>query len=181
LKKASTRPQITKKLNLVYSLAKTSMRFPPPQKSFSKLRHFASLANHICSPTNQTEQQLPLSVEPACLPTKPLLILDEKDDRIFKDVGNFKAIRLLALVHASLKLGNIMQANNSLSYFKRLHPQLYKDYININVRNAFLEAHLDAKPTPNLKKALEYYNSFENFGVKPNLTTFALLIKGHIR
>ncbi|KAI0225187.1 DNA-directed RNA polymerase [Massospora cicadina] len=181
LKNASARPQHTTKLNLVCSVAEASTRVLSLQRCPSKLRHFASLTNHTYSTTTQAEHQLPPPVEPPSLPTKPLLILDEKDDRIFKDSGNFQASRTLALIHASLKLGNIERANSLLFNFKRHHPLLYKEFIDINVRNAFLEAYLDAKPTPQLRKALEYYNSFEDFGVKANLTTFAMLIKGHVR
>jgi len=52
---------------------------------------------------------------------------------------------------------------------------------DIRMHNSFLEAYMNVQPSPRTKEALKWFESLAKYQVKPDLTSFAILIKGFTR
>lgn len=86
----------------------------------------------------------------------------------------------LAVLHACLKLGEIDRAKKILRALYVSSPSELIHHLDINVHNAFIEAFVDA-PKPDLDSALHWLDYLDRFGLKPDVMTFSILIRGYLR
>jgi DNA-directed RNA polymerase len=96
---------------------------------------------------------------------------------------NLRAIDIdyqLALVYACLKAGHIERA---LKVYKKLttkYPNQKERLINVNIYNAFIEAYMK-QGGESIRQTLDWFDEMVKQQIKPNLTTYAILIKGFIQ
>ncbi|KAI9298954.1 DNA/RNA polymerase [Neoconidiobolus thromboides FSU 785] len=141
--------------------------------------HFQQLRSISTNPLVNSES---LKLEEKDNDLDSLLILSPEEQSNLSDKDNDFSSRYMAVLHACLKIGEIERAYNMLAQFRRKYNKGFKAHVDINVHNAFMSACVDVKPTPDLKRAMEYFSKLESsYGVKRNISTYAIIIKGHIR
>jgi DNA-directed RNA polymerase len=109
---------------------------------------------------------------------KEILML--QSDLIFIDPRASGIDDQLALMYACLKTGDIERA---LQIFKSLvndHPDQKGRFADVNIYNAFIEAHMKIGGT-HTRQALYWFDEMRKQKIKPNLTTYVILIKGFLR
>ncbi|KAF9088689.1 DNA-directed RNA polymerase [Mortierella sp. AD031] len=87
----------------------------------------------------------------------------------------------MAVMYACLNTGEMDRARR---IFLALHKNNPEDMLvlgDIRMHNSFMESYMNAEPSPKTKEALKWFESLTKYKVKPDLTTFAILIKGFIR
>ncbi|KAL1920841.1 uncharacterized protein VTP21DRAFT_11476 [Calcarisporiella thermophila] len=87
----------------------------------------------------------------------------------------------LAVLHASIRTGEMDRARR---IFKNLHkttPDAARAFVDIHVHNAFMDGYVEAKPSPRTREALAWFDELSMYGLKPDITSFAILIKGFLR
>ncbi|KAJ1963100.1 DNA-directed RNA polymerase, partial [Dipsacomyces acuminosporus] len=88
----------------------------------------------------------------------------------------------LSVMQACLINGNIERAQRILVGMYKLYPEAMKEVADVSVHNEILGGLLNAKPQPLTTEALLWYDQMErNYKVKPNTSTFAILISGFAR
>jgi DNA-directed RNA polymerase len=107
-----------------------------------------------------------------------ILILNK--DQIFVDPQTIDIDYRLALMYARLKAGYIYRA-------RKIYRNLTADYhvqeerfADVNIYNAFIEAYMK-RSGKSIRKALKLFDEMRKQNIKPNLTTYAILIKGFLR
>nr|CAG8491107.1 12082_t:CDS:10 [Entrophospora candida] len=87
----------------------------------------------------------------------------------------------LSLLYACLKTGDIERAERILNILHNSGPREMKHYLDISVHNTFIEEFIESTPTPRLNQALIWFDRLERYDVKPDLKTFAILVKGYLK
>ncbi|KAI1319364.1 DNA-directed RNA polymerase [Mortierella claussenii] len=101
-----------------------------------------------------------------------------------KDSGRFADHQLseqMAVMYACLNTGEMDRARR---IFVSLHKSNPEDMLllgDTRMHNSFMESYMNANPSPRTKEALKWFESLPKYGVKPDLTSFAILIKGFIK
>ncbi|KAJ1735822.1 DNA-directed RNA polymerase [Coemansia biformis] len=87
----------------------------------------------------------------------------------------------LSTMHACLANGNTEQAQRILVGMYRLYPQAMQEVADVSVHNEIICGLLAAKPQPLTTQALQWYDLMDNqYSIKPNANTFAILISGFV-
>ncbi|KAF9112388.1 DNA-directed RNA polymerase [Mortierella sp. AM989] len=87
----------------------------------------------------------------------------------------------MAVMYACLNTGDMERARR---IFIALHKNNPDDMVilgSIKMHNSFIESYMNADPSPRTKEALKWFESLSKYKVKPDLTSFAILIKGFIK
>ncbi|KAF9354098.1 DNA-directed RNA polymerase [Mortierella sp. NVP85] len=87
----------------------------------------------------------------------------------------------LAVMYACLNTGDMDRARR---IFVALHKNNPDDMLvlgDIRMHNSFMESYMNASPSPRTKDALKWFESLSKYNVKPDLTSFAILIRGFIK
>jgi DNA-directed RNA polymerase len=80
----------------------------------------------------------------------------------------------------SLRVGDINRARRMFKSLRECAPDNMAHLLDVTVHNAFIEAYI-ARGEGNLQDAVVWYERMEkDYGVKPDVTTYALIIKGHL-
>jgi pentatricopeptide repeat protein len=128
------------------------------------------------------------SIETVKVPIASLLDITPKQQKIFtlnKDLiftnlrANYVDYRL-AKLYAWLKIGHIKRALRLRETLTARYPDQKKRFANVNVYNAFIEAHMK-QGGKSINYALLWFGKMRKQQIKPNLTTYAILIKGLIQ
>ncbi|KAG0359176.1 DNA-directed RNA polymerase [Gamsiella multidivaricata] len=86
----------------------------------------------------------------------------------------------MAVMYACLNTGDMERARR---IFLTLHKNNPDDMLvlgDIRMHNSFIESYMNASPSPRTKEALKWFESLSKYRVKPDLTSFAILIRGFI-
>ncbi|KAG0249500.1 DNA-directed RNA polymerase [Mortierella polycephala] len=86
----------------------------------------------------------------------------------------------MAVMYACLATGEMERARR---IFTALHKNNLEDMLvlgDIRMHNSFMECYINATPSPRTKDALKWFESLPKYKVKPDLTSFAILIKGFV-
>jgi DNA-directed RNA polymerase len=86
----------------------------------------------------------------------------------------------LAVVYARLKIGHIERALKLYESLTKYYPDEKERLTNVNIYNAFIEAYMKGDGRSK-RHALYWFDKMRKHQVKPNLTTYAVLIKGFIQ
>jgi hypothetical protein len=86
----------------------------------------------------------------------------------------------LAVLRACLKIGEVERANHILTNLYKQCTSDTKKYLDIKLHNEFIESYLEAKP-PRINEALQWFDKLNYYELTPDLATFAILIRGHLR
>ncbi|KAF9178895.1 DNA-directed RNA polymerase [Haplosporangium sp. Z 767] len=87
----------------------------------------------------------------------------------------------MAVMYACLATGEMERARR---IFLALHKNNPDDMLvlgDIRMHNSFMECYMNATPNPKTKDALKWFESLPKYKVKPDLTSFAILIKGFVK
>ncbi|KAI9503261.1 hypothetical protein BX070DRAFT_252646 [Coemansia spiralis] len=87
----------------------------------------------------------------------------------------------LSVLYACLSNGNIDTAQRMFTGLFRLYPEAMKEIADVSVHNEIIGGMLSAKPRALTTNALMWYDKMEKqYGIKPNVNTFAIMIGGFI-
>ncbi|KAF9929743.1 DNA-directed RNA polymerase [Linnemannia zychae] len=120
----------------------------------------------------------PSRLEPITIVRVPEVRPGEREAGKFAD---YQLSEQMAVMYACLSTGEIDRARR---IFLALHKNNPEDMLvlgDIRMHNSFMECYMNAEPSPKTKDALKWFESLTKYKVKPDLTTFAILIKGFIR
>ncbi|KAG0237059.1 DNA-directed RNA polymerase [Actinomortierella wolfii] len=101
-----------------------------------------------------------------------------------KEAGKFSEAQLpeqMAIMYACLATGDMERARRTFLALHRNNPEDMLVLGDIKMHNAFMEAYINAKPQPRTKDALRWFESLAKYHVKPDLNSFAILIKGFLK
>ncbi|KAI8058022.1 hypothetical protein BDF22DRAFT_663366 [Syncephalis plumigaleata] len=87
----------------------------------------------------------------------------------------------IAIMLVCLKSGHIDRAHTILKHITKNKPIHQSRFIDTNLHNAFIEAYIMQKGRPNTRQALYWFDDMKKSGAKPNISTYAILIKGMLR
>jgi DNA-directed RNA polymerase len=87
----------------------------------------------------------------------------------------------IAIMLVCLKSGHIDRAHTILKNITKHKPIQRSRFFDVNLHNAFIEAYIMQKGRPNTRQALYWFDDMKKTGAKPNVTTYAILIKGMLR
>ncbi|KAF9909528.1 DNA-directed RNA polymerase [Lobosporangium transversale] len=95
--------------------------------------------------------------------------------------GDNQLSEQMAVMYACINTGDMDRARR---IFVTLHKNNPEDMLvlgDIRMHNSFMESYMNASPSPRTKEALKWFESLSKYKVKPDLTSFAILIKGFIK
>ncbi|CAG8507454.1 1798_t:CDS:2, partial [Acaulospora colombiana] len=87
----------------------------------------------------------------------------------------------LSILHACLKLGDIERAGKIWQNLHDIAPNDMIHLLNISVHNAFLEALVETSEPAYYETALRWLDELDGYGLKPDMMTFTILIRGFLR
>ncbi|KAG0004081.1 DNA-directed RNA polymerase [Entomortierella chlamydospora] len=87
----------------------------------------------------------------------------------------------MAVMYACLNTGDMERARRIFITLHKNNPDDMLILGNIKMHNSFIESYMNASPSPRTKDALKWFESLSKYKVKPDLTSFAILIKGFIK
>lgn len=87
----------------------------------------------------------------------------------------------MAVMYACLATGEMERARRIFMVLHKNNPEDMMVLGDIRMHNSFMDAYMNASPSPRTKDALKWFESLSKYKVKPDLTSFAILIKGFIR
>ncbi|KAI8352222.1 hypothetical protein B0O80DRAFT_499529 [Mortierella sp. GBAus27b] len=87
----------------------------------------------------------------------------------------------LAVMYACLGTGDMDRARRIFVALQKNNPDDMVVLGDIRMHNSFMESYMNASPSPRTRDALKWFESLPKYGVKPDLTSFAILIKGFIK
>lgn len=116
----------------------------------------------------------------------PIRIIRLPDLHVYgsRESGKFADHQLpeqLAVMYACLNTGDMDRARR---IFMALHKNNPDDMLilgDIRMHNSFMESYMNASPSPRSREALRWFETLSRYGVEPDLTSFAILIKGFIK
>lgn len=118
------------------------------------------------------EKSLQTATMPASPSSRPTLLPTSNHKSSYLSWTRFR--EQLDIIHACLKSGDHARAIRMLHRLRRSSPDAFAQEVDIHLHNAFLQ-HL----TP--ADALKWYSELDScFGVTPNATTFAYLLRGSL-
>ncbi|KAF8979424.1 DNA-directed RNA polymerase [Entomortierella lignicola] len=101
-----------------------------------------------------------------------------------KEPGKFADHQLpeqMAVMYACLNTGDMERARRIFITLHKNNPDDMLILGNIKMHNSFIESYMNASPSPRTKDALKWFESLSKYKVRPDLTSFAILIKGFIK
>jgi len=101
-----------------------------------------------------------------------------------REAGKFAEHQLseqMATMYACLSTGELDRARRIFQILHKNNPEDMLVLADIKMHNRFMESYMTADPSPKTKEALKWFESLTKYKVKPDLTTFATLIKGFLR
>ncbi|KAF9405610.1 DNA-directed RNA polymerase [Podila epigama] len=101
-----------------------------------------------------------------------------------RESGKFADYQLseqIAVMYACLATREMERARRIFMVLHKNNPEDMLALGDIRMHNSFLDAYMTANPTPRTKDALKWFEALPRYKVKPNITSFAILIKGFIR
>ncbi|CAG8530136.1 4387_t:CDS:10, partial [Acaulospora morrowiae] len=156
-------------------------------KATSTLTLEASRARAYTSPSHGVPSTSPSVVSPEITNIRsqalnldnPLLILPQPCPFIKEDglISSTDFSEKFAILHACLKLREVGRAKKILEYLYEYSPRDMYHLLDINVHNAYLEALV----VVHYESALIWLDTLDEYGLKPDLTTFSILIRGFLR
>ncbi|KAF9581360.1 DNA-directed RNA polymerase [Lunasporangiospora selenospora] len=120
-------------------------------------------------------------------PTKlePIRIIRLPDARTNeKEPGKFSDHQLpeqLAVMYACLNTGELERARRIFQTLQKSNPDDMLVIGDIRMHNSFMESYMGASPSPRTKEALKWFESLPKYKVKPDLTSFAIIIRGFVK
>ncbi|RKP26622.1 hypothetical protein SYNPS1DRAFT_2358, partial [Syncephalis pseudoplumigaleata] len=87
----------------------------------------------------------------------------------------------IAVMLICLRGGHIDRAHTILKTITKGKPIRQSRFFDVNLHNAFIEAYVMQQGRPNTRQALYWFDEMKQSGAIPNVTTYALLIKGLLR
>ncbi|KAG0042219.1 DNA-directed RNA polymerase [Gryganskiella cystojenkinii] len=145
----------------------------PPQIHAVPTRAGADFGLHSYSPKSAIQLE-PIQIVrlPEMRPSEP------------KEAGKFADHQLpeqMAIMYACLATGEMERARRIFLTLYKNNPEDMLVLGDIRMHNSFLEAYMTAQPSPRTKEALKWFESLSKYKVKPDLTSFGILIKGFIK
>lgn len=157
------------------------------EESTVPLSHSHSHSQSSPVGTSRAGADLPLhSYTPISGRLEPIRIvrlpdLKASEPRVSGKFADHQLPEQIAVMYACLNTGEMERARR---IFQALHKSNPEDMLvlgDIKMHNSFMERYMNASPSPRTKEALKWFESLSKYKVKPDLTSFAILIKGFIR
>jgi DNA-directed RNA polymerase len=158
----------------------------PTQHTLLNTHSTATAASHTSEAQSTATAQLPTSFLPASSSdTTPDAsnqreILMLQNDEIFIDPRISGIDDQLALMYACLKIGHIERGLHILRTLTDNYRNQKEKFANVDIYNAFIEAYMK-QGGQSTRQALYWFDEMRRQKIKPNLTTYAILIKGFAR
>jgi DNA-directed RNA polymerase len=111
-------------------------------------------------------------------PKQDIFILNK--DSIFTNLRVIFMDNRLAVMYACLKAEHIERALRIYKYLNECYLDQKERFANVNTYNAFIDAYL-RRGGESTRRALVWFDKMRKQQIKPNLTTYAILIKGFIQ
>jgi pentatricopeptide repeat protein len=141
--------------------------------------NIATVISHVSRAQYTAAAKVPTtSLQNTTSKQQEILMLNK--DLIFVGLQASNIDYRLALMYVRLKIGHIERA---LGIYRRLiasHPNQKERLNNVNIYNAFIEAYMK-RGGRSTRQALYWLGKMRKQQIKPNLTTYAILIKGFLR
>ncbi|KAI8809178.1 hypothetical protein BJ742DRAFT_708766 [Cladochytrium replicatum] len=103
------------------------------------------------------------------------------NDRIrdtLRKVQRTQFLERVALIYACVQTGNMARAEMLYHRLLLSNPEDMKEIMDVRFINAFIEAYLEPPDgTPKPSKAEEWFGRFEQYGLTPDETSFAVVIR----
>ncbi|KAF8936139.1 DNA-directed RNA polymerase [Dissophora ornata] len=87
----------------------------------------------------------------------------------------------MAVMYACLNTGDMERARRIFLALQKSNPDDMLVLGDVRMHNSFIESYMNASPSPRTKEALKWFESLSKYKVKPDLTSFAILINGFIK
>ncbi|KAF9281673.1 DNA-directed RNA polymerase [Linnemannia elongata] len=150
--------------------ASQSIHVPPSISSSLRAEANSTLHSYTLKPTRL--EPIRIVCLPELKPSEP------------REAGKFAEHQLseqMAIMYACLSTGELDRARRVFLLLHKNNPEDMLVLGDIKMHNSFMESYMTAEPSPKTKEALKWFESLTKYKVKPDLTTFAILIKGFIR
>ncbi|KAF9439303.1 DNA-directed RNA polymerase [Entomortierella beljakovae] len=101
-----------------------------------------------------------------------------------KEAGKFADHQLpeqMAVMYACLNTGDMERARRIFITLHKNNPDDMLVLGDIKMHNSFIESYMNATPSPRTKEALKWFESLSKYKVRPDLASFAIIIKGFIK
>lgn len=150
--------------------ASQSIHVPPSISSSLRAEVNSTLHSYTLKPTRL--EPIRIVCLPELKPSEP------------REAGKFAEHQLseqMAIMYACLSTGELDRARRVFLLLHKNNPEDMLVLGDIKMHNSFMESYMTAEPSPKTKEALKWFESLTKYKVKPDLTTFAILIKGFIR
>jgi DNA-directed RNA polymerase len=146
----------------------------------------ATAASHASRAQPTATAQIPTSFLPTSSSStihgtsKQQEILKLRNDVIFIDPQASGIDEQLILIYACLKTGHIERALRIFRVLAANYPDQKERLADVNIYNAFIEAYMK-QDVQSTRQALCWFEEMQRQRIKPNWTTYAILIKGFLR
>ncbi|KAG0331658.1 DNA-directed RNA polymerase [Podila humilis] len=163
----------------------TSVTTPILNTTSSAIRSDAQAALHSYTNTTSSTSSSTIMI-PNSTKLEPITIvrLPELKPSEPKESGKFADHQLpeqMAVMYACLATGEMERARRIFMVLHKNNPEDMFLLTDIRMHNTFMECYMNASPSPRTKDALKWFESLSKYRVKPDLTSFAILIKGFIK
>jgi DNA-directed RNA polymerase len=138
----------------------------------------ATVTSRVNEAQSTATAKVPTESLPNATPKQQEIVILSKD--IFTSLQDSSIDYRLVLMYVRLKTGHIERA---LKIYKKLttkYPNQKERLTNVNIYNAFIEAYMK-RGGRSTYQALVWFDKMKKHQIKPNLTTYAILIKGFIQ
>ncbi|KAK9764459.1 DNA-directed RNA polymerase [Basidiobolus ranarum] len=111
---------------------------------------------------------------------KDLLILPRPRSQDFND-NKFNINERLVVMHACLKTGDVDRARRLITSLYKTNPKKMSELADIHVHNSLLKGYIEKGPRPHIVQAMSWFDTIKRYGLSPDSTTYAILIKGFLK
>jgi pentatricopeptide repeat protein len=126
-----------------------------------------------------TAKEVPTVSSPNTTPKQQDILILNKD-LIFTDLRANHVDYQLDVLYACLKAGHIERARILYESLTKSYPDQKERLADVSIYNAFIEAHMK-EDVRSRRWALYWLDKMRKQQIKPNLTTYVILIKGFLR
>jgi DNA-directed RNA polymerase len=139
----------------------------------------ATATSHASKVHSTATAKVPTTSLPNTTPKQQEILMLNKD-LIFIDAQANGIDSQLAIMYAWLKTGHIERALKIYKSLNENYPDQKERLTSVNICNAFIEAYMK-RGGEFTRRASNWFDAMRRLGIKPNLTTYAILIKGFIQ
>ncbi|KAF7725888.1 DNA-directed RNA polymerase [Apophysomyces ossiformis] len=85
-----------------------------------------------------------------------------------------------AILNACIRTGSMERAERIMHELYRTKPEEMKVFVDVQMYNTYLNGFIES-PTPMTQQCLAWFDAMRNYGITPDVNTYAIIVKGFLK